>query len=172
MSGQNSTPPPIVDLAELLCNSTWNKFDCPHNFWIIGALQAGEDALEFRAYLESTDSGRRIESKVLINCGATGCFADKEFVHKNGLELYELEYPIPVRNADGSANRAGPITHYIDIFLEIGPHRERLSLEITDLGEKQHIVLSMPWLKLKWNGPLGVSLFTSARLPISKLVLE
>jgi hypothetical protein len=72
--------------------------------------------------------------RALIDSGATGCFIDEDFTVDQQISMSPLDTPIPVRNADGTTNRGGPIEYYIDIWLQIQPpaahdvHKERLKL--------------------------------------------
>ena len=124
----------------------------PINFRVLGALQQGDSALALRAWIETTDTGRIFPGRVLIDSGASGSFVDKRFVDKHFITCYRLEDPIPVRNADGTENQGGPIEEFIDVWIDIlneAPmftHRERLRLEITQLGDKFDVILGYPWL--------------------------
>ena len=55
----------------------------------------------------------------LIDSGCTGSVIDQAFAQLHGFEAKPLPRPIPVKNADGSANRSGPITHYVDLLVTI-----------------------------------------------------
>ena len=56
------------------------------------------------------------------------------------------ERPIPVHNADGTPNAGGHITHYVEVFITIGNHREKMQLLITDLG-KADLFLGHEWIQ-------------------------
>jgi hypothetical protein len=61
--------------------------------------------------IESTD--KRC-TQALIDCGATGCFIDIEWVKLNNVPICPLSKPIPVYNVDGTANDASMITDIAD----------------------------------------------------------
>jgi hypothetical protein len=67
--------------------------------------------------IESTDTAVRQCTQALINCGATGCFIDIEWVKLNNIPTRPLTKPIPVYNVNGTANDAGMITNITDIIL-------------------------------------------------------
>ncbi len=106
-----------------------------------------DNALTFESWLTTTDTARRVLARVLVDCGATSCFVDNDFVTSSSITTSPLEAPIPVRNADGSLNRGGPILSVIDVFLSTPLTEERITLEVTSLAGPFDIILGLPWLK-------------------------
>jgi hypothetical protein len=47
---------------------------------------------------------------------------------------------------DGTKNSAGKITHSADIIIDFKGHKERVTAEVTDLGQN-HLILGYTWLK-------------------------
>ena len=72
-----------------------------------------------------------------------------------GLTPAKLEHPHKIWNIDNTKNKAGIITHYLDLDVKTkGIHKEMRFL-ITDIG-KEDILLGYPWLatyepKFKWR---------------------
>ena len=101
----------------------------------------------------TTDTGHIFPARVLIDSGASGNFVDQRFCVDHDITTTRLEEPIPVRNADGTQNRGGPIEDFIDVWLEIqteaqnSGHKERLRLEVTQLGVTYNVILGYPWLQ-------------------------
>ena len=89
---------------------------------------------------------RTIKTKALLNTGAGGKFIDQNFVLANGIRTHALEKPITVYNIDGTKNKTGTITHYVDLNLQIGDKIMDTQLMVTGLG-KQKIILGFPWFK-------------------------
>ena len=123
----------------------------------VGLLRTSPTALEFTLVLQALDTGIRLPIHVLIDSGASGTFISQKFVKKFHLTFKRLDNPIPVRNADGTLSRGGPISSCCDIFLFApkSSHQERLSLEVTSLGEYD-VILGFPWLhqhnpKVDWR---------------------
>ena len=56
-----------------------------------------------------------------------------------------MPIPIPVYNADGTRNQAGPITEMAELILAIGEHQERIQLAVTNLGSTD-LFISYKWL--------------------------
>jgi hypothetical protein len=96
--------------------------------------------------MEPADHGRRFRCAALIDTGATGLFIDRAYAVRMQTELYRLESPVTVRNVDGTENRGGVIEFYADVFLETLDHRDRVRLEVADLGKNQRVILGLPWL--------------------------
>ena len=95
--------------------------------------------------LEKIDSHEGVSVKVLLNSGATGMFADKKFVEKNGFKLEKLDRPVRIRNIDGTGNSGGLVMHEIEINMYYQDHVERMKLDVCDL-ERTEVILGMPWL--------------------------
>jgi predicted aspartyl protease len=95
--------------------------------------------------IESTDTAVKRRTQALIDCGATGCFIDIEWVKLNNVPTRPLTNPIPVYNVDGSANEAGAITDIADVILRYEQHSECTQLAVTRLG-KQSLILGYNWL--------------------------
>ena len=57
--------------------------------------------------------GKKIQTKALVDSGATTNFINRVFVENNNLVKYKLANPYKVVNADSTPNKAGQITEYI-----------------------------------------------------------
>jgi len=57
--------------------------------------------------------GKKVQTKALVNSGATTNFINRIFVENNNLVKYKLANLYKVVNADGTPNKAGQITEYI-----------------------------------------------------------
>jgi len=57
------------------------------------------------------------EEKALIDSGATENFIDQETVTQLKLGSKKLSEPVQLRNIDGSYNKAGSITHYLNLLM-------------------------------------------------------
>ena len=84
--------------------------------------------------------------KALLDCGATGSFIDRDFIHSKGMNTQTLSQNILVFNVDSSPNEAGQITKVIDVVLHYKTHSKRILLAISKLG-KQSLILGYDWLK-------------------------
>ena len=95
------------------------------------------------------------DKRALVDSGATDNFINPNFVARLGLKPAELDCPCKIWNVDNTENKAGMITHYLDLDVETkGIHKEMHFL-ITDIG-KEDILLGYPWLatyepKFKWR---------------------
>lgn len=77
---------------------------------------------------------RRIPVDALLDSGCTGSCIDEDFVRRNDISTRKTALPIPVYNADGSANANGRITEFVDISMTIGDHEEKIALAVARLG--------------------------------------
>ncbi|SJL10435.1 uncharacterized protein ARMOST_13821 [Armillaria ostoyae] len=82
----------------------------------------------------------------LVDSGCTSSAINRAFVQKHRLDTVKTAIPIIVYNADGSRNKGGDITEYVEVRLTIGNHEERIDLAVTDLGAKD-LYLGHDWLK-------------------------
>src|SRR6202048_313532 len=95
--------------------------------------------------LEATDDRRTFEVKALLDSGCTSTSIDRKFVAENKINTYSLPRPIPVRNADGTSNRAGDITKFVVMRMIIEEHEELRTMLVTDLG-KTAMFIGYDWL--------------------------
>ena len=63
---------------------------------------------------------KNVETKALLDTGAGGKFIDQNFVLQNNLRTHKLAKPITVYNVDGTENKTGTITWYVNVNLQIG----------------------------------------------------
>ncbi|VDC04529.1 unnamed protein product [Peniophora sp. CBMAI 1063] len=71
---------------------------------------------------------------------------DIEFARQKGFELKPVTRPIPIRNADGSRNCAGSVTHYVELVLTIQGHKEVLPVPLASLGSCP-LFIGYDWLE-------------------------
>ena len=90
--------------------------------------------LRLQVQLETTDTVQVKLVEALLDSGVTGCFIDRDYMRKNGLNTYLLSQPIPVFNVDGSQNDARSIMEVVDIILHYKSHSECTTLAVTMLG--------------------------------------
>ena len=95
--------------------------------------------------LEKIDSHEGVSVKALLDSGATGMFADKKFVEKNGFKLEKLDRLVRIRNVDGTGNSGGLVTYEIEVNVYYQGHIERIKLDVCNLG-RMEVILGMPWL--------------------------
>jgi hypothetical protein len=96
--------------------------------------------------IELMDTAVKRCMQALIDCGATGCFVDIEWVKLNNIPTRPLTNRIPVYNINGMANDASAITNIADVILCYETHSERTQLAVTCLG-KQSLILGYNWLQ-------------------------
>ena len=74
------------------------------------------------------------EHLALVNSGAMENFMDQATIKKLKLGTKKLKYQIPVRNIDGTNNKAGHITDYIDLIISQGTRKVPTKFYVTNLG--------------------------------------
>jgi len=67
--------------------------------------------------------GKKVQTEALVDSEATTNFVDRVVVENNNLVTYKLANLYCVINADGTPNKAGYITEYVQAYVEIGSHR-------------------------------------------------
>jgi len=112
----------------------------------ISALDARGTSLLLPVEIRTTDMSELHPVKALLDCGATGSFINRDFVHSKGMNTQTLSQNISVFNVDGSPNKAGQITEVIDVVLRYKTHSKRMLLAVSRLG-KQSLILGYDWLK-------------------------
>jgi hypothetical protein len=82
----------------------------------------------------------------MLDFGVTAVFINKRFVSQYNILCRLLTRPIALHNINGSINKAGSLTHFTRLTMNIGSkYTKKLDFLITDLGPKD-IILGLPWL--------------------------
>src|ERR1700677_4925787 len=89
---------------------------------------------------------KTVETKALLDTGAGGKFIDQNFVLQNNIRTHKLQKSITVYNVDGTENKTGTITRYVDVNLQIGNRTTATKLLVTGLG-RQKIILGFAWFE-------------------------
>src|SRR5260370_32814449 len=95
------------------------------------------------------------DKKALVDSGATDNFMHPHFAERMGIGTRERPNPHKIWNIDGTMNKGGYLTHYIDLDVQTkGIHKEMRFL-LTDLGGED-LILGYPWLatfepKVTWK---------------------
>jgi len=103
---------------------------------------------------------KKVQTKALVNSGATTNFINRVVVENNNLVTYKLANLYCVINADGTPNKAGYITEYVQTYIEIGSHKMTQHLFVTNLGNKEMMIgylylykhnPNIDWQKGQWE---------------------
>ncbi|KIL70534.1 hypothetical protein M378DRAFT_43551, partial [Amanita muscaria Koide BX008] len=94
----------------------------------------GQNSVFLPLTINTLDDGRPFDIQGLLDSGATGCYLDEGFARAKGFNLEPLPRAVPVYNADGSFNEAGPIRFTIRLRVRIHDHSETFIFAITNLG--------------------------------------
>jgi hypothetical protein len=81
----------------------------------------------------------------MLDSSTMAIFINKRFVTQHNILHYLLTRPIALYNIDGSINKAGSLTHFTYLTMNIGfKYTKKLNFLITDLGPED-IILELPW---------------------------
>jgi hypothetical protein len=82
----------------------------------------------------------------MLDSGAMAVFIHKRFVLQHNILCHLLTRPIALHNINGSINKAGSLTHFTHLTMNISSkYTKKLDFLITDLGPED-IILELPWL--------------------------
>ena len=96
-------------------------------------------------FINNTEKDETVEILGLVDSGAGGQFIDQNYTRQKGYKTRNLEEPIIAYNVDGTKNKRGTITSFVDLTVKINERWMNPRLLITGLG-KQKIILGFPWL--------------------------
>jgi len=85
------------------------------------------------------------DMKGLVDSGATNCFMSLAFIKRMKLGTPPLQKLRKIWNIDNTENKAGLITHYIDLNVETKHTCRDMQFLVTNIGNED-IVLGYPWL--------------------------
>jgi len=94
----------------------------------------------------TVDVNKVVRIPVLVDSGAGGSFINAEPVNHYNLPTQDLRIPAMAYNVDGTQNKHGQMTKFMNANLNFGDHVEQVKLYVSDIG-KQNIILGYPWLK-------------------------
>jgi hypothetical protein len=83
--------------------------------------------------------------KALVDSGATDNFMHPNFAKRMRIGQRELDKPKNIYNIDDTTNRAGQITHYLNLVVTTGGKTKEMRFLITDIG-REDVLLGYPWL--------------------------
>ena len=95
------------------------------------------------------------DKTILVDSGATDNFIHPKLLRQLGLGSQPLERPRKIWNIDGTTNKAGALTHCVDLEVRTGDRQEIMKFLVTDLGGED-LILGYPWLstfepKFRWR---------------------
>src|SRR5258708_33424809 len=85
----------------------------------------------------------KVQTKAMIDSGATSCFIDKDFCRNMGFTLIQKRKPITVQVIDGREISSGAITHEARLRLITADRTEEAIFDVTRLGHNS-LVLGLP----------------------------
>src|SRR5882757_2416194 len=104
---------------------------------------------------------------ILLDSGATTSAIDNKTVERYKLPLTPLPYPIQAKNADGTDNSAGHITHAATVMVHLGQISHRWSFRVTTLHDAD-IYLGFDWLH-HYNPPVDWKALTLSILELEHM---
>jgi len=84
--------------------------------------------------------GKKVQTEALVDLGANTNFVDKVVMKNNNLVTHKLENLYCAINVDGTFNKAGQITEYVQAYVEIGSYKTIQHLFVINLGNKEMII--------------------------------
>ena len=95
------------------------------------------------------------DKTILVDSRATDNFIHPKLLKRLGLGSQLLERPQKIWNIDGTTNKAGALTHCVDLEVRTGTQQEVMKFLVTDLGGED-LFLGYPWLstfepKFRWR---------------------
>jgi hypothetical protein len=107
-----------------------------------------------------------VDKDILVDSGATDNFIHPKLLKRIGLGVQVLDRPRKIWNIDGTTNRAGQLTSFVDLEVQTGDVEKKMRFLVTDLGDED-LILGYPWLAMfepqfNWRS----SVIDTAHLPI------
>ena len=89
----------------------------------------------------------RADKQILVDSGATNNFINPQLVKRLALRTQKLERSRKIWNIDGTNNKVGWITEYVDLSMQTGKKQAKVRFLITDMGHED-LTLGYPWLAM------------------------
>jgi hypothetical protein len=81
--------------------------------------------------------------KALVDLGATDNFMHPNFARQMKIGQWELDKPKNIYNIDDTTNKAGQITHYLNLAVTTGGKTKEMRFLITDRGRTPRVSLAL-----------------------------
>ena len=121
---------PSLDIYSVLANMTVNAISLP--------------------ILIRKSESENVETLTLIDSGAGEKFINLKYAEQLGLPIQSLRKPITAWNVDGTLNKSGTITSYVNLAVEIDGWTMDLQLLVTELGGQRIISDFLGWMNTTW----------------------
>jgi hypothetical protein len=101
-------------------------------------------------------TNRSARTLAMLDSSGTAVFINERFVSQHNILHYLLTRPIALHNINGSINKAGSLTYFARLTMNISSkYTEKLDFLITDLSP-ENIILGLSWLcrinpKVDWD---------------------
>jgi len=114
--------------------------------------------------------GKKVQTKALVDLEATMNFINSVVVENNNLVTYKLANLYHIINADGTPNKVGQITKYIQAYVEIELYKTIQYLFVTNLGNKKMMIgysylykhnPNIDWQKGQWEFTRCLDIYAS-----------
>ena len=115
------------------------------DIYSVVTAQIVSKSMQIPILIKSDNEKESIKTSGLIDSGAGGEFIDQNYARKSSFKFQKLDKPLRALNIDGTKNKKGTITSFVELKAEINKKQMDLHLLVTGLG-KQKIILGFPWL--------------------------
>ena len=114
--------------------------------------------------------GKKVQTKALVDLEATMNFINSVVVENNNLVTYKLANLYHIINADGTPNKVGQITKYVQAYVEIELYKMIQHLFVTNLGNKKMMIgysylykhnPNIDWQKGQWEFTRCLDIYAS-----------
>jgi hypothetical protein len=99
--------------------------------------------MTLRLFIHSV--GKRAETTVLLDSGASENFMHLDYARTLGLPIQNLDMSPKLYNMDGTENKAGELQYYTDLCMQTGTQHHNLRFYLSNLGDHK-CILRYPWL--------------------------
>ena len=80
------------------------------------------------------------DKRILVDSGATDNFIDPRLLKRLQLGRRKLDRPRKIWNIDGTNNKAGLLTDYVELEVRTGKETANMEFLVTDLGMEDMIL--------------------------------
>ena len=108
------------------------------------AVDTGES--HFYIPIQLKGQGHTINVEAMVDCGASTVFLSEKIVTALELDTQKFFKPIPLSNIDGTTNKAGALTDFIELEMTIGEHANSQMFAITNIGYDD-VIIGIDWLR-------------------------
>ena len=93
------------------------------DIYSVVTAQIVSKSMQISILIKSDNEKESVETLSLIDSGAGGEFIDQNYARKSSFKIQKLDKPLQALNVDGTKNKQGMITSFVELTVKINERK-------------------------------------------------